>query len=111
MNLVALGKDFLYLVGNDGIEAAAEGVQFNEFQVLMLHDVLRCPIETGMIGPLVDDAEVAVKLPKVGDTVFTEDGESQAVNELRNAVVDFRIDVIRTAAKDDCSVAGLLEVV
>lgn len=107
MDLVTMGQDFLYLVGDDGIEAAAEGIQFYQFQVGMLFDILSCPVEAGMIGPLVYDAQVSRELAQRSYAVFGQDGEAQAVDEFGDAVIDFRIDVIGTAAEDDSPFAFL----
>ena len=40
MDLVAVGQDVLDLVGDDGVKAAAKGIEFDQFQVRMLCDVL-----------------------------------------------------------------------
>ena len=105
MDFMALSQDFLYLVGDDGVEAAAEGVEFDQFQIGLRDDVLRCPIQAGMVGPLVDDAQFLRQVSQGSDAVFRQDGQAQAVDELRDAVIDFRVDVIGTAAEDDGPVA------
>ena len=76
MDLVAVGQDVLDLVGDDGVEAAAKGIEFDQFQVRMLCDVLGSPVDTRMVGPLVDDAQVARELAQGSDAVFGEDGQA-----------------------------------
>ena len=76
----------------------------------MLCDVLGSPVEARMVGPLVDDAQVARELAQGSDAVFGKDGQAQAVDEFRDAVVDFRVDVVRTAAEDDGPLARLFQV-
>ena len=77
----------------------------------MLGNVLGCPIEAGVVRPLVDDAEIAVKGRQGGDAVFCKDGQAQAVDQFRYAVVDFRVDVVRATAKNDGPLVVLFEVI
>ena len=64
-----------------------------------------------MVRPLVDDAQVARELAQRCHAVFGEDGQAQAVDEFRYAVVDFRVDMVRAAAEDDGPLTGLFQVV
>ena len=77
----------------------------------MLRDVLGRPVEAGMVRPLVDDAQVARELAQRCHSVFGEDGQAQAVDEFRNAVVDFRVDVVRASAEDDGPLSRFFQVV
>ena len=51
----------------------------------MLGDVLGSPVEAGVVRPLIDDAEVAVKGRQGGNAVFGKDGQAQAVDQFRDA--------------------------
>ena len=109
VDLMAVGQDILHLVGNDSVEATTEGVQFDQFQVLMLLYILGSPVEARVVRPLVDDAQVARELAQGRYTILCEDGQAEAVDELRNTMVDFRVDVIGTAAQDDAPFAFLFQ--
>ena len=63
-----------------------------------------------MIHPLVIDPDRPLDLCKMRDGILGEDGHPVGVDELRYAVIDLRIDVVRTSAEDDPVPAGLLKI-
>ena len=58
-----------------------------------------------MIGPLVDDTEFTRKFTERGDAVFRQHGKAETVNKLGNSVINFRIQVVRSAAQHNGSVS------
>ena len=54
-----------------------------------------------MVHPLVGDHDRALDFAEVRHTVLCEDGESEARNHIRNAVVNFRVDVIGAACENN----------
>ena len=96
-------EDFHDLVGGDGVEAAAEAVELNEFEVWLRGDEACGAIESGVISPLVDDAETFSGIAEVGDGIFGEDGNAHRGDHVGDAVVNFGIDVVRPSGQDDAA--------
>ena len=48
-----VGEDFADLVGGDGVEAAAEGIELHEFKPRIGGHEARRRIQAGMVSPLV----------------------------------------------------------
>ena len=108
VDLIGTVQNIPYLIHGDGIEAAAEGVQLDEIEVLAgLHEGSRA-IETGVVHPLVRDDERTLHLAEMGDGILGQHREVVARDQLRDTMVDFRIHVVRTTREHDPAVAGLL---
>ena len=60
---VSFRHDLLHLVGDNRIEAAAEGIEFHQFQIGMAGDIVGGAVETAVPGPLVQYAERGNLLP------------------------------------------------
>ena len=101
VELVAALQNFAHLVGGDGVQAAAEGIQLNQLQVLPIPYKFRRAVQPGMVDPLVVDPEGAFGGEIDGQTVLGEDGEIVGGNHFRNAVVDFGVNVIGSASQND----------
>ena len=54
-----------------------------------------------MVHPLVGDHNRTLHLAEVGDAVLGENREAEARNHVRDAVVDFRIQVVGAACEDN----------
>ena len=61
-----------------------------------------------MVHPLVGDHDRALHLAEVGNAVLGQNRKPKARNHVRNAVMDFGIDVIGAACKDDAVLFILL---
>ena len=101
VELVAALQNFAHLVGGNGVQAAAEGIQLNQLQVLPIPYKFRRTVQPGMVDPLVVDPEGAFGGEIDGQTVLGEDGEIVGGNHFRNAVVNFRVDVVGSAREND----------
>ena len=101
VELVAALQNFAHLVGGDGVQAAAEGIQLNQLQVLPIPYKFRRAVQPGMVDPLVVDPEGAFGGEIDGQAVLGEDGEIVGGNHFRNAVVDFGVNVIGSASQND----------
>ena len=111
IDLSAAGEDLLHLVGGHRVEAAAEGVELDEIQILALLDEVRGRVEPGVVHPLVVDPQRALELRQFGDRVLGQHRHSVAVDQLRNAVVDLRVDMVGPAGQHDAVPSGLREIV
>ena len=63
-----------------------------------------------MIHPLVVDTDGTFQMSKVCNGVFGKYGDSVAVDHIRDTVVDFRINMVWTACKNDSAAAGFFQV-
>ena len=70
VNLVGACQNIGDLVGRDCIEAAAEGVQLHEIQLVRVLHIARRRIEAGMVHPLVGDYNRTLHFAEVRDTVL-----------------------------------------
>ena len=88
------------LVGGDGIQTAAEGVELDELQVVPVGDELRCGVESGVVDPLVVGPDGAAGDKVYGKAVLSKDGEAVGGYELGDTVVYLRVDVVGTSRQD-----------
>ena len=59
-----------------------------------------------MVGPLVEHMAGSLIL-QVGHRILSDEDEAEGGNEVIDAVVDLRIDVVRTSRKDDAVFSGV----
>ena len=101
-------EDILDLARRQRVEAAAERAELNQCEVRVLSDELRRMVEARVVAPLVDDLELRGFDRHVVDGVLRDDRQMVALDHLRDAVVDLRVDVVRTADEHDDLLARLL---
>ncbi len=101
VNLVRAGENIIYLIGCDRIQTAAEGIQLNHVEVITGFDEGSRAVQAGMVHPLVECYNRALRIPEVRNGILGEDGNSIGVDHLRDTVVNLRIDMIWTACEDD----------
>ena len=106
---VALLQNLRDLVGRDGVEPAAEGVELDELELRPGADELRRRIEAGMIDPLVVCTQRPGRREVDGKRILGQHGQIVGGDELRDAVVDLRIDVVRAARQHDAAAVILLD--
>ena len=105
VQLVARLQNFRHLIGGDGIQPAAEGVELDQLQILPAAHKLRGGVQTGVIAPLIRDAQRAFGGIRNGQTVLGQHGEAVGGDHLGDAVVDLRIGVIGAAAEYNAAAA------
>ena len=108
IEFAAVFENLADLVGGDGVQAAAEGVELDEFKVLMAGDEFGGGVEPGVIDPLVRDADGPLGVKVDGEAVLGENREAEARDHLGDAVVDLRVDVIGAAGEDDAAAVSVL---
>ena len=102
-------QDLLHLVGGQGVQAAAEALQLHEVHVVAGGDEAGRTVETAVVHPLIDHADRALGLHLVRDGVLRQHGETKAVDQLGNRVVDLGVVVVGTASQHDAVTARLLD--
>ena len=101
VEFVAPFQNFAHLIGGNGVQAAAEGIQLNQLQVLPIPHKFRRTVQPGMVDPLVVDPEGAFGGEIDGQTVLGEDGEIVGGNHFWDTVVDFGVNVIGPASQNN----------
>ena len=98
----------MYLVGGDGIQAAAEGVKLDQIQAFAVLHIGCGAVESGVVHPLVGNNERALCVGQVGDGILCENRKTVGGDELRDTVVDLRIYMVGTAGQYDAVTLMLL---
>ena len=99
VELAALLQDVPQLVGGDGVGAAAEGDQLDDLHVLLGADIAGGVVHPALEGPLVEDFPGGVTL-QIAQCVLGDQDEAEGCDEVVDAVVDLRVDVVGAAAQD-----------
>ena len=98
----------MYLVGGDGIQAAAEGVKLDQIQALAVLHIGCSAVESGVVHPLVGNDERTLSVSQVGDGILGKNRKTVGGDELRDTVVDLRIYMVGTAGQYDAVTLMLL---
>ena len=109
VDLAGTGQDIVHLIRGDGIQPAAEGVQLYQVQVLHGLHIACGRVEPGMIHPLVRHDERPLRAAQMGDGILGEHGDVKGSDQLRDAVVDLRVYVVRPSRQHDAALSGLLQ--
>ena len=100
-------QDLADLVGGHRVQAAAEGVELNQLQILPRADKFRRPVQPGMVHPLIGHAQGMLGGEILGDAVLGEHRQAVGGHQLGDAMVDFRVNVVGTARQHDAPATGL----
>ena len=76
----------------------------DRIHILLGGDVARGGVQAGVVCPLVEHA-LRLLLHVPGEGIFRNDGRAEARNQLVDAVVNFRIDMIWAADQHDDAAA------
>ena len=92
-----------HLVGRDGVDAAAERDELHQVDGLLgaaRADEFCRRVQPRMIGPLVEHARFC-PMQQAAERVLADDDGAHRADKLVDAVVDFRVEMIGTAAEHD----------
>ena len=106
VHVAATLEDLLDLVGGDRIDAAAEGVELDHFEVGLVADAGGGLVEARVVGPLVEDAQGSFEAG-IDDGILGEDSHAEADDHLGDAVVDLGVKVVGAARQHDAAHAML----
>ena len=90
-----------YPFAYSGIQAAAKGIQLDQVKILPCFYKACGSIKPGMIHPLVIDADRTLNVCQMGNGILCENSKSVAVNKIRDTVMDFRVNMVRTPCQDN----------
>ena len=94
-------KDILYLIGGYRVQTTAKRVQLDHIQVISCFYKACSGIEAGVIHPLIGNHKGSVRSAQMGYTVFRKDCKTKGSNHFRNTMMDFRINMVGAACKDN----------
>ena len=64
-----------------------------------------------MVHPLVHNDQRTFYLMQMRDRILGQYGNAIRVDQLRNTMVDLRVNVVRTSCEDDTAFAGLFQII
>ena len=107
VDLIGTGEDIVHLIGGNGIQTAAEGIQLDQIQILYRLHIACSRIQSGVIHPLVRYDQRTLRFCQMGDGILGKHCHIIGGDQLGNTVVDLRVHMIRTACQHDTAFAGL----
>ena len=110
IDLAAAIEDLINLICCNRIQTTSKGIELDQIQIILFFDKVCCRIQTGMIHPLVIDTDWTLYFCKMRNRILCKYRNTITVDQIRDTMMDFRVDVIRTACKDDSSSSGILKV-
>ena len=108
VDLAAGLQDLLHLVGGQSVQAAAEGVELNQVQVVAHRHKTGDGVQAAVVHPLVDDADGTLGLHQVRERILGKDRKAKARDKLRQGVVDLGVVMVGTAGEHDAVTAVVL---
>ena len=87
------------LVGRYGVYTAAEGDELNEIDIFVAGGKFRRPVQSGMIGPLVEHVHFYI-IALFKDAVLGENRHAELSEQFIYAVIYFVIEMLRSASQD-----------
>ena len=82
VDLAAGFQNLLHLVGGQGVQAAAEGVELDQVQVVAHRHKTGDGVQAAVVHPLVDDANRTLGLHQVRKRILGKDREAKARDKL-----------------------------
>lgn len=107
VDLVGAGEDIVHLIGGNGIQTAAEGIQLDQIQILHRLYIACGSVKSGMVHPLVGYNQRTFRFCQMGDGILCQYCHIVGGDQLGNTVVDLRVYMIGTACQHDTALAGL----
>ena len=109
VDLAAGFQDLLHLVGGQGVQAAAEGVELNQVQVVAHRHKTGDGVQAAVVHPLVDDANRTLGLHQVRERILGKDRKAKARDKLGQGVVDLGVVMVGAAGEYDAVAAVVLD--
>ena len=94
-------ENIFYLIGGNGIQTAAEGIQLDEIEIFRGFYVVGSSVKTAVVHPLIHDNEGTLRLIEIGDGILGKHCHTIGIDELRDTVVDLGIDMVRSSGQND----------
>ena len=109
VNLAAGLQNLLHLIGGQGIQAAAEGIELDQVQIVAHGHKTGHGVEARVVHPLVDNADWALGLHQMRERILGKDRKTKARDKLGQGVVDLGVVVVGTAGEHNAVAAVVLD--
>ena len=107
IDLAGARQDVADLIRGNGVQAAAEGIELHQIQVIPGLYKGGGPVQAGVVHPLVRDDDGPFHLSQMGNGILRQHRKTVAGDHVRDTMVDLGIDVIGAARQHDAVMAGL----
>ena len=109
VDLAAGLQDLLHLIGGQGIETAAEGVELDQVQVVAHRHKTGDGVQTAVVHPLVDHADGALGLYQMRERILGKDRKAKARDKLGQGMVDLGVVMVGAAGEHDAVTTVVLD--
>ena len=109
IDLAAGFQNLLHLVGGQGVQAAAEGVELNQVQVVAHRHKTGDGVQAAVVHPLVDDANRTLGLYQMRKRILGKDRKAKARDKFGQGVVDLGVVMVGTTGEHDAVTAMVLD--
>ena len=109
VNLAAGLQDLLHLIGGQSVQAAAEGVELDQVQVVAHRHKTGDGVQAAVVHPLVDDANRTLGLYQMRERILGKDRKAKARDKLGQGMVDLGVVMVGTAGEYDAVTAVVLD--
>ena len=110
VDLSASIQNLINLICGNRIQTAAKGVELDQIQIIPGLYIVCSGIQTGMIHPLVIDTDGTFHRHQMGDRILCQNRNSVAVDQIRDAMMDFRVYMVRSAGQNNSSASGFIQI-
>ena len=77
VDLAGMGQNIADLIGGNGIQSAAEGVELDQIQLIGVLDIFGSGIKAAMVHPLVIGDQRALRIHQMGDGILCQDSDDR----------------------------------
>ncbi len=109
VDLAAGFQNLLHLIGGQSVQAAAEGIELDQVQVVAHRHKTGDGVQAAVVHPLVDDANRTLGLYQMRKRILGKDREAKARDKLGQGVVDLGVVMVGTAGEYDTVAAVILD--
>ena len=109
VDLAAGLQDLLHLIGGQSVQAAAEGVELDQVQIVAHGHKTGDGVEAAVVHPLVDDADGALGLHQVRKRILGKDRKAKARDKFGQGMVDLGVVMVGTTGEHDAVTAVVLD--
>ena len=109
VDLAAGFQNLLHLIGGQSVQAAAEGIELDQVQVVAHRHKTGDGVQAAVVHPLVDDANRTLGLYQMRKRILGKDRKAKARDKFGQGVVDLGVVMVGTTGEHDAVTAMVLD--
>ena len=109
VDLAAGLQDLLHLIGGQSVQAAAEGVELDQVQVVAHRHKTGDGVQAAVVHPLVDDTNRTLRLYQMRERILGKDRKAKARDKLGQGMVDLGVVMVGAAGEHNAVAAVVLD--